>query len=267
MPTPHGSRGGMAFSADELRVLRRALANALHITQVPQQLPVPVPLRSAPSRGAGPVPHPSGRDELQEYLRLAEAVDEAVHESKRMRGFLLDDLARYRDALPGAAAGYLQRLRDAIAGGYVPAPDDLAALRVLRALPCSPAEHARRGGLLRRAYALAENDVRTRLAGDRPRQHAPVRPRTPALSELSGAVPAGAGRRRSKAFDLLVPVAADREPPHGPEAPDGPGPAPSPGPGGPSRRTPTPAEIWPPRRGPRPSRPEVPVPPEERATG
>jgi hypothetical protein len=34
-----------------------------------------------------------------------------------MRAFLLADLARYRDALPGSAAGYLELLQDALAAG------------------------------------------------------------------------------------------------------------------------------------------------------
>ena len=92
MPTPYGSHGGMAFSADELRVLRRALAIALQ--------PAPVP---APHRPLGP----QRAEEVRECLRLSEAVDEAVREGGRLRAFLLADLARYRSALPGAAPGYL----------------------------------------------------------------------------------------------------------------------------------------------------------------
>ncbi|WP_240483547.1 hypothetical protein, partial [Streptomyces pathocidini] len=111
MPTPYGSRGAMAFSADELRVLRRALAIALQ-----------------------PSPLPLGADremEVQELFRLAEAVEEAVREGGRLRAFLLDDLARYRAALPGAALGYLERLKDVLSAGYAPAAADLAALRSL----------------------------------------------------------------------------------------------------------------------------------------
>ncbi|MEU4104150.1 hypothetical protein AB0F16_26790, partial [Streptomyces tanashiensis] len=94
----------MAFSADELRVLRRALAIALH----------PAPLQD---------------EDVQDCLRLAESVDEAVREAGRLRAFLLDDLARYREALPGSLSGYLELLQDALAAGHDPAADDLAALR------------------------------------------------------------------------------------------------------------------------------------------
>ena len=73
----------MAFSADELRVLRRALANALHPTPLPEE-------------------------DVQDCLRLAGSVDEVVSEAGRLRAFLLADLARYREALPGSLSGYLE---------------------------------------------------------------------------------------------------------------------------------------------------------------
>ncbi|MBT2403388.1 hypothetical protein [Streptomyces sp. ISL-21] len=86
MPTPYGSRGGMAFSAAELHVLRRSLARALQSSTAP--LPA---------------------DEVQDCLRLARSVDDAVQEAGRLRAFLLADLDRYRDALPGSLSGYLER--------------------------------------------------------------------------------------------------------------------------------------------------------------
>lgn len=98
----------MAFSADELRVLRRALAIALH--------PAPLP-----------------DEDVQDCLRLAGSVDEAVGEAGRLRAFLLADLVRYRNALPGSLSGYLERLQDALAAGYDPRPEDLAALRACAA--------------------------------------------------------------------------------------------------------------------------------------
>ncbi|MYV91620.1 hypothetical protein GT350_15480, partial [Streptomyces sp. SID1034] len=101
MPTPYGSRGGMAFGADELRVLRRALAIALHPSAVADE-------------------------DIRDCLRLADSVDEAVREGERLRAFLLADLARYRDALPGSLPGYTELLQDALAAGYQPGPDDLA---------------------------------------------------------------------------------------------------------------------------------------------
>ncbi|WP_327415600.1 hypothetical protein [Streptomyces sp. NBC_01233] len=134
MPTPYGSRGGMAFSAAELHVLRRLLAHALQSS--------PAPLAAA---------------EVQDCLRLAQSVDEAVQEAGRLRAFLLDDLARYRGALPGSLSGYLELLQDALAAGYEPVPDDLAALRALRANPVAAA-------LLERAQGVAERSVRRRLS-------------------------------------------------------------------------------------------------------
>ncbi|UQA93921.1 hypothetical protein [Streptomyces halobius] len=148
MPMPYGSRGGMAFGAEELRVLRRALAHALQSTSHPAP---PSALR------------PQGADDNQDYLRLAEAVDEAVREGGRLRTFLRADLARYRDALPGSAAGYLARLREALRGGYVPGPADLAALRDLSTRCAGAAESDSRTTLLRHCERLAERSVRTRL--------------------------------------------------------------------------------------------------------
>ncbi|MEU0285309.1 hypothetical protein [Streptomyces sp. NPDC006147] len=110
MPTPYGSRGGLAFGAEELRVLRRALALAVH-------------------------PSPATADDVQECLRLAASLDEARRESARLRAFLVADLGRYRAALPGTAAGYLALLEEALGAGYRPHPDDLAALRALRGNP------------------------------------------------------------------------------------------------------------------------------------
>ncbi|MFJ2743487.1 hypothetical protein ACIO3O_27985 [Streptomyces sp. NPDC087440] len=134
----------MAFSADELRVLRRALALALH-----------------------PAPLPS--DEVRECLRLAESVDEAIREAGRLRAFLLADLARYRVALPGSATGYLELLQDALAAGYRPQPDDLASLRSLRKLPLAAA-------LLGRCQGIAERSVRARLARTSTPAAAPAAP-------------------------------------------------------------------------------------------
>ncbi|MFE7428801.1 MULTISPECIES: hypothetical protein [unclassified Streptomyces] len=196
----------MAFGADELRVLRRALAVALH--------PAPLP-----------------EEDVQDCLRLAGAVDEAVGEAGRLRAFLLADLARYRDALPGSTSGYLELLQDALAGGYDPCPDDLAALRALRHRPTAAA-------LLERCQVLAERSVRARLAGR--------------------AVPAAAPAPRSRLLALPGGRTGDAEPerPRTPEKP----PRPTP----PSERpaAPKPSEVFPPRR-----RPAPPSPPRQRAVG
>ncbi|WP_327270609.1 hypothetical protein OG233_13490 [Streptomyces sp. NBC_01218] len=189
----------MAFGADELRVLRRAIAVALH--------PMPLP-----------------DEDVQDCLRLAGAVDEAVGEAGRLRAFLLADLARYRDALPGSVSGYLELLQDALAAGYDPRPDDLAALRALRGRPVAAA-------LMERCQVLAERSVRARLAGRAAVLTAPG-PRSRLL-----ALPGG---RAS---------AAEPRPPARPATPAGP---PAPG----DRPMPKPSEVFPPRRRPAP-------PPEE----
>ncbi|MBT3077474.1 MULTISPECIES: hypothetical protein [Streptomyces] len=196
----------MAFSADELRVLRRALAIALH-------------------------PMPLSDEDVQDCLRLAGSVDEAVGEAGRLRAFLLADLARYRDALPGSVTGYLELLQDALAAGYDPRPDDLAALRALRGRPSAAA-------LLERCQILAERSVRARLAGCAPAPAAPA-PRGRLL-----ALPGGR--------------AADREPDR-PKAPAAPAPGRTPAP---QRPMPKPSEVFPPRR-----RPAPPPAEEERAAG
>ncbi|PKV87074.1 hypothetical protein [Streptomyces sp. TLI_146] len=204
MPTPYGSRGGMAFSADELRVLRRALAVALH----------PAPLADA---------------DVHDCLRLAGSVDEAVREANRLRAFLLADLARYRTALPGSAPGYLELLQDALAAGYDPTPDDLAALRGLRALPVAAA-------LLERCRRLAENSVRARLAAVTPG------PRTRLLALPGGRAAAQDPKPRTQPKSEPAPARPQ------PKAPR------------PDRPIPTPGEVFPPRRKPLP-------PPAARAAG
>ncbi|MEU5624862.1 hypothetical protein [Streptomyces tendae] len=118
MPTPYGPRGGMAFGAQELCVLRRALALALN-------------------------PSPVSAQETQDCLRLAESLDEAMREGARHRAFLVADLARYRAALPGTATGYLALLDEALDAGHRPGADDLAALGALRGNPAAAALLAR----------------------------------------------------------------------------------------------------------------------------
>ncbi|WMX48937.1 hypothetical protein [Streptomyces roseicoloratus] len=203
----------MAFSADELRVLRRALATALN----------PAPLQD---------------DDVQDCLRLADSVDEAVREAGRLRAFLLADLVRYRQALPGSLAGYLELLEDALAAGYDPGADDLAALRALRGNPAAAA-------LLARCQVLAERSVRTRLAK---------------VAQARAPQPRQIGRPRALLLALPGGRASEEGPkPPAPSGPTGPGPKP-PAPG--ERPVPKPSEVFPPRR-----RPVPPPPPEERAVG
>ncbi|WP_329287311.1 hypothetical protein [Streptomyces sp. NBC_00691] len=184
----------MAFSADELRVLRRALAVALH----------PAPLQD---------------EDVQDALLLAESVDEAVREAGRLRAFLLDDLARYREALPGSLSGYLELLQDALAAGYDPAADDLAALRALRRNPAAAA-------LLGRCQILAERSVRARLAR---------------VSQATATPAAATSAPRARLLALPGGRAADEPKPR----------PPAPG----ERPVPKPSEVFPPRRRPVPPPP------------
>ncbi|BFV58593.1 hypothetical protein KCMC57_up36970 [Kitasatospora sp. CMC57] len=197
----------MAFSADEVRVLRRALAQALY----------PVHL---------PYPTPSGQlwaEDVQEALRLAEAVDEAVQEGGRLRSFLLADLSRYRAALPGSVSGYLERLEEAITDGYLPNAEDLTALRALTRLPCGSGERSRRSRLAGRCHAIAEADVRERLALSTGQRHLSAVP-SPAAPPSGGPLDPAGGR-----FPMTDPAAAPK-----------PTTAARPQP----RRMPTPAELF-----------------------
>jgi hypothetical protein len=178
----------MAFSADELRVLRGALAAAS---------------QSQPA--------------TREFAELAASVEETVREGSRLRSFLLADLARYRDALPGSAAGYLDQLQSALGAGYLPRPDDLAALRSLSGDTAGEAERARRTTLLHRCERLAGGAVRARLLV------------LPGARSADGPDPA---------------EEPEEEPAEKPE----PKPGREPSPQEPNRPTPTPAEVFPPRR-------------------
>ncbi|MEU1594187.1 hypothetical protein ABZ468_15325 [Streptomyces sp. NPDC005708] len=207
MPTPYGSRGGLAFGTEELYVLRRALALALQ-------------------------PRTASAEDVQDCLRLAASVDEAVREGARLRTFLVADLARYRAALPGAAVGYLTLLDDALCAGHRPAPDDLAALRALRGTPAAAA-------LLERCRAVAELDARA--------QPTPRRAVIPASRARLTALPGG---RASGEEPAEEPARKPGDKPA--EKPGKPGPRPEPGTPRPSRPIPTPGEVFPPKRKPGP---------------
>ncbi|MFF0014400.1 hypothetical protein [Streptomyces sp. NPDC005374] len=218
----------MAFGVEELRVLRRALALALH-------------------------PAPASAEDIKDCHRLAESLDEAVREGARLRAFLVADLARYRAALPGTAAGYLTLLEEALGAGYRPDPDDLAGLRALRGNPVAAA-------LLSRCQVLAEQDVRARLAGATAARRAPAVPasRTRLLAlpgGLSGG-PSGAVRGAPAEQDAKGPKSPAKPPARPAEKPD---------PAAPTRPRPipTPGEVFPRRR---PAPPPA-NPPQQLAAG
>ncbi|MEU5094414.1 hypothetical protein [Streptomyces sp. NPDC020996] len=210
----------MAFGAEELRVLRRALALALR-------------------------PETASAEEVQDCLRLAESLDEAMREGARLRAFLVADLARYRAALPGTATGYLALLEEVLGSGYRPHPDDLAALRALRGSPVAAA-------LLDRCQVLAEQDVRARLAR---RAAPPAVPVVPASRVRLTALPGGLSADGADGTDDIA-SAAHQDPAERPEKPAEKPPAPEPAPAAPKppRPIPTPGEVFP-RRKPSPAPP------------
>ncbi|MFI0540315.1 hypothetical protein ACH3VS_15700 [Streptomyces sp. WSLK1-3] len=223
----------MAFGVEELRVLRRALALALH-------------------------PAPASAEDIKDCHRLAESLDEAVCEGARLRAFLVADLARYRAALPGTAAGYLTLLEEALGAGYRPEPDDLAALRALRGNPVAAA-------LLIRCQMLAERDVRARLAAATGARRAPVVPasRTRLLAlpgglcEESREERYGGVRSAPAHLDAKEPAKRPAQPPVKPAE------KPAPAAPKPSRPIPTPGEVFPRRK---PAEPPA-NPPQHLAAG
>ncbi|WP_416975199.1 hypothetical protein [Streptomyces sp. 4F14] len=220
----------MAFGAEELRVLRRALALALH-------------------------PGPASAEDIQDCHRLATSLDEALREAARLRTFLVADLARYRAALPGTAAGYLTLLEEVLGTGYRPEPDDLAALRALRGNPLAAT-------LLSRCQVLAEQDVRSRLAR-RTTRHAVPAPLTPTpavppsrtrLLALPGGLSPDGGFEEATGEEPTPPRERPQPgPADDPARPSAPDPA--------RRPIPTPGEVFPRRK---PTPPPPPADPEER---
>ncbi|MGW2209174.1 hypothetical protein [Streptomyces sp. NPDC001781] len=202
----------MAFGAEELRVLRRALALALH-------------------------PGTASAEDVQDCFRLAESVDEALDEAARLHAFLLADLGRYRAALPGTAAGYLALLQEALGAGHRPAPDDLTALRALRGNPVAAA-------LLAHCQGVVQRSVRTRFATGAPTVPAPAAP--PSRARLL-ALPGGAEDSGPTGAD--EPGEAARKPAEEPSRPSSPRPGERPAaPPAPKRPVPTPGEVFPRRK-------------------
>ncbi|WP_225837781.1 hypothetical protein [Streptomyces sp. NK08204] len=225
----------MAFGVEELRVLRRALALAVH-------------------------PGPASAEDVQDCFRLAESLDDAMREGARLRAFLVADLGRYRAALPGTAVGYLALLEEVLGAGYRPAPDDLAALRALRGNPVAAA-------LLDRCQVLAEQDVRARFAQGARRGSVPAVP--PSRTRLL-ALPGGAAESVAEQADDpgKSPQSPAQDPSRNPERKPAPKPGQTPAtrpaerpagePERPKRPIPTPGEVFPRRKPPAP-----PAPPAE----
>ncbi|WLW58483.1 hypothetical protein [Streptomyces sp. YU58] len=208
----------MAFGVEELRVLRRALALAL-------------------------LPTPASVEDVQDCLRLAESLDEATREGARLRAFLVADLARYRAALPGTAAGYLTLLEEALGAGYRPDPDDLAALRALRGNPSAAA-------LLDRCQVLAEQDVRGRLARGAALRSVVSAPTVPASRTRLLALPGGRSAATGKPGEPEKEKKPAERPATPAERPAAPKPS-TPAAPKPGRPIPTPGEVFP-RRKPTP---------------
>ncbi|MFI6584685.1 hypothetical protein [Embleya sp. NPDC050493] len=192
MPTPHGDQG-MAFSAHEVRVLRRALAVAL--------------------RG--------GRDSVDFWL-LGRAIGEAQDERERLRTFMTAELRRYRAALPGTASTFLDCLRNAVDEvAHIPSAEDLAALRSTVDLPCGERERASRIALLHRCTRLAEADLEQRLvarAHRRAAAEADRATRTDPLDILIPTRPRPAAQPRRRAPSAAPPPATPFAAPPLPEA-------------------------------------------------
>ncbi|MGP2438261.1 hypothetical protein [Streptomyces sp. JW3] len=222
MPTPYGSRGGLAFGVEELRVLRRALALALN-------------------------PSPVSAEDAQDCLRLAESLDEATRESARLRTFLLADLARYRAALPGTATGYLALLDEALGAGHRPTRDDLAALGALRGNPTAAA-------LLGRCQT--PTSVTATPVTATPVTATPVTATLGTPAPTTPAIPAiPAARTRLLAVPHGGPAEKPGTPQPQPQRQPQPQPRPtSPPPATPKRPVPTPGEVFP-RRKPAPPPP------------
>jgi hypothetical protein len=237
----------VALSADELRVVRDALAIAIESSW---GLP-----RPARGDGTDPAAAPTVRRRavVRDCTELAAALAETAAEADRMRLFRNADLARYRAALPGSASGYAELLHEALATGYVPRQADVAALRALCAEPADSNVAERRRRLLRRCEALAAAQVPPRRrpapsAAPRASAPLPLLPR-PALRALPGGREAR-GTRGARGSEESEP-APDRQPRKPGEQPRQRPPRENPPdrrPASPNRPVPTPAEVFPPRR-------------------
>ncbi|MEO3766305.1 hypothetical protein [Streptomyces sp. B5E4] len=259
----------MALSADELRVVRDALAIAIE-----SSWGLPRPARGDGTKPAAAPAVPRAAV-VRDCTELAAALDEAVAEADRMRLFRNADLARYRAALPGCASGYAELLHDALAAGYAPRQADVAALRALCDEPADSGVAERRRRLLRRCEALTAAQV---PPGRRPERSVPSAPTVPpAPAAPAGpsvpepppvpspllprpalrALPGGRAPRAAQGSEDSEPTPArqPRKPGEQPQRPPREKSPPERQPAPPGRPVPTPAEVFPPRRRPAP-RPE-----------
>ncbi|WP_338785445.1 hypothetical protein [Streptomyces sp. DG1A-41] len=219
----------MAFGVEELRVLRRALALALHPTS-------------------------ASADDVQNCFRLAESLDEAMREGARLRAFLVADLGRYRAALPGTAAGYLTLLDEALGAGYRPHSDDLAALRALRGNPTAATLLERCDLLTGQQPARTGSHSPSTAAHSSGHPVVPGTPTVPASRTRIRLLPLPGGR--SSADENTPEKQPEEKPARKPAAPK-PAPKPAPAPPKPGRPIPTPGEVFP-RRKPTPPPPANP---------
>ncbi|HET9383037.1 MAG TPA: hypothetical protein VFP69_19715 [Streptomyces sp.] len=239
----------MAFGVEELRVLRRALALAVH-------------------------PSPATAEDVKDCLRLAGSLDEAAREGARLRAFLVADLARYRAALPGTAVGYLAVLEEALGSGHRPGPHDLAALRALRGNPLAAAllarcesragdgRHVRPRLAVRRArlatHTAAPDGVAAPVPAVRTPRGEPVPPTTPAATAIPAsrtrlqALPGGLADRFSASGARPAPEGEPAAEPARDRPAGEPGGKPGGKPSGPdtarprpARPIPTPGEVFP----------------------
>lgn len=249
----------MAFSAEELRVLRRALRYVASPALLPER-------------------------EVGACRRLVQEVDETAGEAARQRAFLAADLDRYRAALPGAVSGYLEQLQEALNAGYEPSEADLSALRGLCAERTGPHEAARRAVLLVRATLPEARGSLFALSGGRDGDRLPAPDAEAGARTTDGEPEATPLLQRHGACEVPVTVSLEdlpelarqldeSEPPQPlaekrsdmsdkdeprrrpvePGGPASPRPAsPQPSSPRPGRPMPTPAEVFPPRRRPAP---------------
>lgn len=246
----------MALSADELRVVRDALAIAIE-----SSWGLPRPARgdgSARGDGTDPAVAPAVRRGavVRDCTELAAALDETAAEADRMRLFRNADLAHYRAALPGSASGYAALLHEALAAGYVPRQADIAALRALCADSADSTVAERRRRLLRRCEALTAGQVPPRR---RPAPSAPSVPSVPSVPSALlprpalRALPGGREARgtrvvRGSEETQPAPGRQPRKPGGQPQQRPPREEPPDRRPASPNRPVPTPAEVFPPRR-------------------